>query len=629
MKHNILPVLAVSLLVAVSGAAKAQCNGTEQGTSGNPYPLVIGTEADCAVNSSPVPAAGPAHQSNVLPLGCGATQQRDMWFAFTANTAETVIRLYNSNSADVGFMVYGGPCGSTMDLVACAGYDQPNNSTVIAAIIPTVPGSRYHARVSRRGFNALPTALRICGWDVVRVPDLLACGDNVSFENGTTDGWTCRYGHYELRMVFPHAGCLNPNGPNAPLVPWLGAVQAWDAGDRHTIMSDRSYLDPRTNYDLLAVAPGGGGHSFRLGDNGHGCGAAGGPPPCHAQAASLSLTRQVAPENAEFQFMFAAVIPYVAHPPEESPRFEVLVTDENGDTIPCGHLLFTSGGGLAEFKPGQGNWSYTDWTDAALDLTAYIGRTVTIDFRVADCFPRSGTGLACSCSGGVCVSYPQDLSTGQYYRCESVECLVPVTSPDCVPIRPEDHLYHAGNHSAYAYIDTYCRPQGPGGQDQLDGIVFCRNADSIVVCAPRGYRNYNWPAGQPGLTGPLDQRCVTILNPMDGQGYTAHMEMLTGCPATRTASLRMDPTCTVGMEEPRPLPRLELFPNPAGDRLTFKLGPNVRVELFRVMDAQGRVVMERTGGPQRELDVAGIAPGVYTVRVDTDRGRMTGRFVKE
>jgi len=632
MKHGILPILVTSLLVAVSGEAMAQCGSTVQGTNGNPLPLVIGTEADCVANSRPIPATSSSTgQSNVTPLGCGASQQRDIWFVFTANTDETLISLYDNNVVDIGFMVYGEPCANTMDLVACVGYGQPASYTTIRAIVPTVPGTRYYVRVSRRNSNTLATGLRICGWDFGRIPDHPVCDGNASFENGTTAGWTCRYGNYgvpaPVRLRFPETGCLNPQGNDAPLSPGNGNNTAWNAGDRHVLIGDKRFLDPRTRYNLTGVAPGGGHYSFRLGDNDYGCGVAG-TIPCPTKASAMSLDLAVTPWNVGFTLMFAVVMYGPPYPRAyEDPRFDVLVTTADGDTVECASFLVTPRSGFAEFKLGSSIWRYTEWTEFGLDLLPYIGRTISIAIRVGNSYP-AGRNLACPCSASLC-TYTTDDDEGQWYRCTGPSCSGGPNTPgfSCEPIDAIGSS--AGSDAAYAYIDTYCRPLGPNGQDWLDGIEFCRNADSIVICAPRGYRDYSWPAGQPGTTGPLDERCVTILNPVDGQGYTAYMEMLTGCAVTRTAALRLDPDCTVGIEEVAPPAALELFPNPTGDRLTIKLHPNVRVELFRVMDAQGRVVMERMGGPQRELELGILAPGVYSVRVETDRGAMTGRFVKE
>jgi len=461
---------AAALLLLAPVTLQAQCTGTLEGTSGNPIPLVIGTEADCATNRVAVPSPTTQHQSNVTPLGCGGQQQRDIWFSFTANTTETVINLHENNLASMGFMVYRGPCGAVMDLVGCAGYTGViAGFRVIRGAFQTVPGDTYYVRVSRMNSNSLNANLRICGWSTMPLTDHPAC--DASFESGTTAGWTCRYGnHTNAGVAFPNLGCLNPNGMGAPLLNGNGGGGAWNAGDRHTIMSDKSFRDPRTFGEVGAVAPRGGNFSFRLGYNMTGTGNPGG------KASSLSYDLPVTVQNAGFTFMFASVMRNPNHALNQQPRFEAMVIDPDGTILDCGYHLFVSGSPLVPFLRGPGDWLYTRWTEVALDLTSFIGRTVTIEFRAVNCSPAA--------------------------------------------------------HPSYAYIDAYCRPLG-----EVEQMEFCAGASSIQICAPSGYANYSWPPGQPGLQPPFDQRCVTVNNPVEGTIYTVNMELITGCPTRTTVEL--------------------------------------------------------------------------------------------
>jgi len=514
-------------LAILPATASAQCGSTVQGTNGNPFPLTIGAESACTANSLQVPATSTTiGQSNVTPLGCGASQQRDIWFTFTATSGETVLNLYNANSSNNGFMVYEGPCGTTMNLVGCAGYNQHSSMTVVRAVIPTVPGTTYYVRVSRGGSNSLPSGLRICGWNLVRPPDHPVC--EASFESGNTAGWTCRYGAYgapaPFSMQFPNAGCLNPGGPNALMTANQGGGgnQAWNAGNRHTIMGDKNYFDPRTLGNVPVVAPGGGNYSFRLGNNDYGCGVPGGTP-CPAQAESISFDLAVTQQNAGFTYMFSAILLNPSHAPDEQPRFEALVTDVSGNVVNCGYFLFVAGSGLAQFRPGAGDWEYTEWTEVGMDLTAYIGQTVRIEFRVSGCYPASG-GTSCSCSNNNC-TVNGVTSGGVVYNCTNVTSCTPTnpaTNPNCTPQGGGNN--NAGVHSAYAYIDTYCKPL------TVETPEVCAGTASIQICAPAGYRNYIWQAGQPGLVPPLNQRCVTVNNPEPGTRYRVDMELITGCP---------------------------------------------------------------------------------------------------
>lgn len=66
----------------------------------------------------------------------------------------------------------------------------------------------------------------------------------------------------------------------------------------------------------------------------------------------------------------------------------------------------------------------------------------------------------------------------------------------------------------------------------------CANAASVDLCAPGGYK-YQWPAGQPGATGPLDQQCLKVNNPKAGDVYTVNLTALGGgCPSVSKITLK-------------------------------------------------------------------------------------------
>jgi parallel beta-helix repeat protein len=88
--------------------------------------------------------------------------------------------------------------------------------------------------------------------------------------------------------------------------------------------------------------------------------------------------------------------------------------------------------------------------------------------------------------------------------------------------------------------------------------------------------------------------------------------------ATRTASLN-------GVS-------LLVYPNPTLDgRLTLELtGPQAKASQLEVLNALGQAVHRRTLAPgTAPLSLAGLAPGVYTLRVHTEQGVLTQRVVRE
>ena len=77
------------------------------------------------------------------------------------------------------------------------------------------------------------------------------------------------------------------------------------------------------------------------------------------------------------------------------------------------------------------------------------------------------------------------------------------------------------------------------------------------------------------------------------------------------------------------LPGLALYPNPAHCLATLHLPPNPTN--LTLLDALGRVVRTATVpvGPDYALDLTGLAPGVYALRVQAEGGEATRRLVVE
>lgn len=156
-----------------------------------------------------------------------------------------------------------------------------------------------------------------------------------------------------------------------------------------------------------------------------------------------------------------------------------------------------------------------------MDLTGYIGKKISVEFRTADCIPPNpNTSSSTNCVNNTCT-----VTTA------AGTCTYVFGSTPCVPVQVGCSGHVAGTHSAYAYIDAYCSPLN------VVAPVFCTGSSSVQVCAPAGYASYSWPSGQPGITGSLTSQCVTVNNPISGTTYTVNMISFSGCPTTTTIKL--------------------------------------------------------------------------------------------
>lgn len=277
---------------------------------------------------------------------------------------------------------------------------------------------------------------------------------NADFELGNFNGWQ------GMRGV-----CCPINTPLMGIVP-----------GRHTIMNGNG-TDPNTCNQVPVVCPWGGNFSARLGNANVG-----------NQAEALRYTFTVTPNSTLFTYSYAVVFEDPGHTDDEQPRFETRVI-VGGVAIPCTEYMVTAASGLPGFQtcPGIDNQgdpilrTYRNWATVGVDLTAYIGQPVTVEFRTGDC----------------------DL----------------------------------GGHFGYAYIDAIsCQPM------EIE-LNYCVGDTAAVLTAPPGFQTYNWSTGDTTQTITVDPNdynlitceiisfsgCIanlsTIVNPAD-----PHMDFSTDNP---------------------------------------------------------------------------------------------------
>ncbi len=297
---------------------------------------------------------------------------------------------------------------------------------------------------------------------------------NSGFEDTTFTNWSAATGLCSFLPTTWTSGLVS-NGLNA---------LSSDPLSRHTILTNTTGFDPNAINsgtglpEIPLTAPGGGGVSVRLGNSNIG-----------AETEKLDYQITVTPLNTSFTYQYAVVLEFLSsHDSATQPRFDIRILDQFGNQIVgnCGIYAVEGLGASTDttfhwFNPNSisftGGW-YKKWTTVGIDLTPYIGSTVTIEFQTSDC---TATG-----------------------------------------------------HFGYAYIDASC--------SQLQAnVAFCPSDTVLMLTAPGGYNGYQWYdnnnlAIPSNLGGTNDT--LWIHNPVMGQVYTVSMLSAAGCGTSLSATLQ-------------------------------------------------------------------------------------------
>ena len=76
---------------------------------------------------------------------------------------------------------------------------------------------------------------------------------------------------------------------------------------------------------------------------------------------------------------------------------------------------------------------------------------------------------------------------------------------------------------------------------------------------------------------------------------------------------------------------LTLYPNPATHDITLKPADADRIRFARITDISGREVtrQEFTTAGAQAMDISSLSPGMYLVQLETEKGKLTGKFIKK
>ncbi len=256
---------------------------------------------------------------------------------------------------------------------------------------------------------------------------------NSDFEDGSYEGWK------------GYIGAINEEG-----VVELDFNSSFSYPN-HTLQYDLDAFDPialACGIEVPTVAPGG-TFSLKLGD------AWGGS---NAEAVVKTIT--VGPENTYFHLRYAVILEDPDHLPHEQPRFQIRISDENGDVSTCGSYLVVAQDEIEGFE-NCGDWRIRNWTDVTLELWSYLGQTIQIEFITTDCSQGAHAGYAYI--DGYCGAL--DITVDPH--CEGAASLDFATVEDL-----DSYLWNTGDTTYNITVN-----------DPIPGDVYCVLVNEVTGCS--------------------------------------------------------------------------------------------------------------------------------------------------
>ena len=263
---------------------------------------------------------------------------------------------------------------------------------------------------------------------------------NADFEDNSFTNWNGFYG-----------SCCGINTPNQGFT------------NQHQIMVGPGTDPMVAACGNLSIVPPGGNYSAMVGDfTGTG-----------AQASRIQYNFSITPQSNMIIVSYAVVLQDPGHSVSQQPRFEAQLYDAAGNPLPCTFYQVAASG----FAPGFqncGQYRWKDWTTFGVDVTAYMGQTVTLDVATGDC--------------------------------------------------------SLGGHWGYAYVSATCSSLNLSA-------FYCQNGanNTATLTAPDGFANYVWSNAATGVQLATGQVATVNIQGVDTVDCTITSD--NGCVATLSTAV--------------------------------------------------------------------------------------------
>jgi gliding motility-associated-like protein len=360
-----------------------------------------------------------------------------------------------------------------------------------------------------------------------------SCPANVDFEDGNFNNWNCFTGTTSTSGTATNIN-VSPSSP---------------VGNRHSIISNSTAVDP---YGLFPLAsPNGSSRIVKLGNDVNG-----------AQAERIRYTLQV-PNTSSYSitFHYAVVFQDPGHSVHQQPRMTARLIDAaTGLAVPCADFLYISASNIPGFynSPNASGVRVKSWTPVFVNLSAYAGKTMHLEFTTADCTLGGHWGYAYvdvgPCNQVAVMDYKCNFPnitklTGppgfQSYKWYSDDFSSTLGTSQVISMNPGPPLGSNFWVVVTPYNGESCKdtigvkvtatyPVANAGPDK----TVCMGSGTTIGTAGNNFSSYSWlPAT--GMTGA--QSAIATVVPMQDMQYILTVTDSNSCSSTDTVNVKVNP----------------------------------------------------------------------------------------
>ena len=205
---------------------------------------------------------------------------------------------------------------------------------------------------------------------IIARPQSAPCPPNIDFEYGIFTNWNCLIGSVAASGT-TNVITVFPSPPTTT---------------RHEIYSSPFGLDP---YGLFSTAPpDGSGKALKLGNNINGA---------KAERVTYQITIPAGSTDASITYRYAVVFQDPGHFTYQQPRFSAKLLNVATNTyLPCASYEYVADSTLPGFfdSPVDDSVKCKNWASVFINLSAYAGQTLNLEFTTADCTRGAHWGYA-------------------------------------------------------------------------------------------------------------------------------------------------------------------------------------------------------------------------------------------